>query len=95
MTASATDQENLHRGAAHAERASNGTSDAETSSGEFRPRQEVDSLFFEYISTIWMAAVSSRGGATRAEVAYTRGTGTNTGPQIKGPRCLISLPGKL
>ena len=76
----ATEQENGRRGAAHAERASEGASDGKLVPGEFRLRREVDCLFFKSFSTIWLAAVLGRGGAARAEGAYTRGTGTNTGP---------------
>ena len=91
----ATEQENGRRGAAHAERVSKGASDGKLVPGEFRPRREVDCLFFRVFSKIWSAAVLSRGGTARTVGAYTRGTGTNTGPHIKGPRCLINLPGKL
>lgn len=90
----ATDQENGRRGAAHAERASR-ASDAKlvpASSGH-------DGRWIVFFSSLFRQSgwqpFWAEVGPARAEGAYTRGTGTNTGPHIKGPRCLINLPGKL
>jgi hypothetical protein len=91
----ATDQENGRRGAAQAERASKGASDAKlvpASSGH-------DGGWIVFFSSRFRQSgwqpFWAEVGPVRAQGGYTRGTGTNTGPHIKGPRCLINLPGKL
>jgi hypothetical protein len=57
------------------------------------PCSRVDCLFFQSFSTTWLAVVGQVGDAGQG--AYTLRTGTETGPHIEGPGCLISLPGKL
>ena len=59
----ATDQENARRGAAQAERASKGASDAKLVPASSGHDGGWIVVFFESFSAIWLAAVLGRGGA--------------------------------
>jgi hypothetical protein len=82
----ATERENGRRGAAHAERASEGASDGKLVPGEFRPRRQVDCFFRGLFRQSGWQPFRAEVGLRGPVGAYTRGTGTNTGPHIKGPR---------
>lgn len=78
----------------HVARAPNGADETEANRIEFRPRHQVNLRSFQSFSTDLVGGRWSKVGDAD-QGAYTLRAGTDSGPHIEGPGCLISLPDKL